>query len=345
VTVDRELSRMLLLTYDYELFFRRSGTVERCLLEPTEQILEVGRRHGGMASTFFVDTMHLLRCRGGNQSVRDDFERMAEQLRRVVAQGHRVELHLHPHWLDAVHEGSGWRFPSYDRYRLHALPQSEIESLFIAGTQILEEIVSEVDPAYRVRAFRAGGWCIQPSRPIVSAMRKAGIHIDSSVGPGCSAAGRSHFFDFRGVHIDRPYCFNSDVTNQSDSGSQYEVPISTLNLVFLDRLARRLEVLLAKPENQPFGDGRGMQVAEGSVTTVGRLQRRLRGETTFLTLDNMSFYTIRRAMKRAGDYLCFISHPKLMSGHSLRLLESLAQDSRNHFLTVAGAADRSWSEC
>lgn len=334
--------RMVLLTYDYELFFSRCGSVERCLLEPTERILGLARRCGGMPSTFFVDALHLLRSRDADAAAREEFERISEQLRSMVAQGHRVELHLHPHWLDAVRESGAWHFPSYERYRLHALPLDRMNSLFMDGARLLEEIVSPAAPGYRVRSFRAGGWCIQPSEPVTAAMRAAGIDLDSSVGPGCAAAGAAHAFDFRGVWDTRPYGFDDDVTQRDADGRNLELPISTLRVGFVDRLARRLEMLVAPRDNIPFGDGIGMQV--NALPTVGaRWLRRFRSGTTFLSLDDLAALTIRRALRDHRDYLCFVSHPKLMSIHSLNMLQRIAQDPSNHFVTVADAANRDWS--
>ena len=49
------------ITWDYELFFgSRSGTVDKCMLEPTKRILEVAEKHE-VPFTFFPDVGSLLR--------------------------------------------------------------------------------------------------------------------------------------------------------------------------------------------------------------------------------------------------------------------------------------------
>ncbi|MGB6241449.1 MAG: hypothetical protein WBF69_03085 [Castellaniella sp.] len=333
-------SRTVVLTYDYELFFNRSGTVSRCLLEPTNHILKLARQYGGMASTFFVDATHLLRCRDTNGSAREEYENIASQLQSIVAEGHRIELHLHPHWLDAVREGKTWQFPDYRRYRLHALTPMEIRSLFISGVQVLQEIASGVQSDYRIRAFRAGGWSIQPSMQIIQAMIAAGVNIDSSVGPGCFSTSRTHHFDFRAVSVKKPYFFTYDVTCPDGDGPCVEVPISTFRIKFIDRLAKRLEIFCAPNSGQPFGDGIGMQVPTQYAGFYSTMLRKFRTETTFLSLDNLSPYTLKRELQCENNYLCFISHPKLMSIKSLKLLELLASDIKNKFMTVGEVASK-----
>ena len=50
----------LFLTFDYELFFGSStGTVQKCLIEPTNRLLEMARKHK-VSMTFFVDIGYII---------------------------------------------------------------------------------------------------------------------------------------------------------------------------------------------------------------------------------------------------------------------------------------------
>ena len=52
----------LLLTFDYELFLgEKSGSVDRCLIEPTNELMRVFDKYRIKNAIFFVDTTHLLR--------------------------------------------------------------------------------------------------------------------------------------------------------------------------------------------------------------------------------------------------------------------------------------------
>ncbi|MBK7667512.1 MAG: hypothetical protein IPJ32_09355 [Sphingobacteriaceae bacterium] len=53
-------TRNLLFTFDYELFLgKRSGTVENCILKPTDKILELFSKYKVTKAIFFVDTTYL----------------------------------------------------------------------------------------------------------------------------------------------------------------------------------------------------------------------------------------------------------------------------------------------
>lgn len=77
--------------------------------------------------------------------------------------GHRIELHIHPHWVNAVYNGDGtWNYDDYSHYSLYSFTEDEVTSMFKEGTELLNKIAHKVDPNYKVIAFRAGGWTVQP---------------------------------------------------------------------------------------------------------------------------------------------------------------------------------------
>ncbi len=95
-------TRELLLTYDYEPFLGiKSGSAEKCALEPTEALRAVMNRYRAKA-IFFVDTLYLL-----NLKKQPEFEKsflaIAKQLKEMHNEGHYIFPHIHPHWLDAAY--------------------------------------------------------------------------------------------------------------------------------------------------------------------------------------------------------------------------------------------------
>lgn len=88
---------------------------------------------------------------------------MKEQVKDMVRRGHRIELHLHPHWIDAKYNGDGtWDYTDYTHYSLYSLDEDVRSRMFRDGTIYLTKLAREVDPDYTICAFRAGGWTIQP---------------------------------------------------------------------------------------------------------------------------------------------------------------------------------------
>src|ERR1700739_3552615 len=95
----------ILFTFDYELFLgKKSGSVNRCVLEPTQKLLAIFSEYKISGAIFFVDTTWLIRLKEvafNNSAAKKDFEKIVEQLRDVVSRGHYVFPHLHPHWINA----------------------------------------------------------------------------------------------------------------------------------------------------------------------------------------------------------------------------------------------------
>lgn len=309
--------KKILLTFDYELFFGTpSGTAQKCLLRPTQRICDILNRYGQKA-IFFIDTLYLEKLREVGDF--ETFEKIERQLQEIVSDGHRIELHLHPHWLDAQWRDDTWIFPTYRYYRLHALPKEKIVQLFLSGKTLLEEIVSEVNPAYSVVAFRAGGWSVEPFGALKEAFIESGIQIDSSVGYGMKLEGVAHQFDFTDAPDKAFYRFEDSVVEESAKGSFWEVPITTYRTNILQKIVRRIRRKLQPERYRMFGDGK----------SVGGLRRNYLEEIRtyeMLTLES----TLPRQLLRRIDQVPFeivtlISHPKGMSEVAMETLEALCR--------------------
>lgn len=72
----------------------------------------------------------------------------------------------------------------FSHYSLADLPSEQVNLLFREGVGLLTKIVRQADANYRILAYRAGGWAIQPFYRMKEAFLECGILIDSSVAPG-----------------------------------------------------------------------------------------------------------------------------------------------------------------
>ncbi|MBK8338999.1 MAG: polysaccharide deacetylase family protein [Flavobacteriales bacterium] len=185
-------TRHLLLTFDHELFLgRRSGTVERCMERPVDRLLPIIEQYG-LRAIFFVDTTFLMELDGRaavSIKCRADLDRIARQLRELVQRGHAVYPHIHPHWADARYDAAAhqWDLQELRSYRFSALDEAERERVFRGSMEILRRILAPVDPLYRIQAYRAGGWCIQPFDDFAPISRHL-VERDMSVLGGNEAA-------------------------------------------------------------------------------------------------------------------------------------------------------------
>ncbi len=321
----------ILLTFDYELFFgARSGTPERCLFAPVGALLEVLDRHGAKAC-FFVDAGYLFRLREERPAAAE-YRAVADHVAGLARQGHDVQLHIHPHWRDAVREGRQWRAAG-GRFRLHDFPDDEIPEVVAGCADAVREVAGG-----GIFAFRAGGWCLQPFDRIREALRASGVWLDSTVYAGGFGASESHWYDFRGAPGMTAWRFSDDPLRSDTSGEFVEVPISSLRVgpAFFWRFAAAKKLLRGR--HRAFGDGTALLA--GGRASVGRML--LRGSDAVVSVDGYRSSLLERAFRRhlrrfpgPGENFVVIGHPKALTPYSLEHLDRfLAEHSRRHRVTI-----------
>lgn len=319
----------LFLTFDYEIFFSESGTIQRSLLQPTAALSSLLKRWN-IAATFFVDALYLERLATEDPRAADLAK---EQLRSLVADGHRLELHLHPHWLDAHYHSGIWRFPTYRHYRLQSLETEQIRALFARGISLIESIARLESPDYRVEAFRAGGWCIQPFAPLLSAFEEAGLRIDSSIGYGMRGNSPTHIFDFTSAPTRRFYRFADDPTREDSHGRLIEAAVTTYSCPLLWRL--REKVLRFGGKCEALGDGSGLR-PEISRGLAAQIRETIKPRQRFLSLDGCYGYSAMKILD-GREPAVLVSHPKLISAHSLQSLEKLITGGSYRFALLTAS--------
>ena len=147
----------IFLTFDYELFFgNKTGSVEKCMLEPTNKLIQLAEKYNARF-TFFVDVLYLMKLKEYSviDKLNTEYKAIFAQLKTLIHQGHDIQLHLHTHWVNATYE-SEWKL-DYANYRIHNFSGEEIEKIVQTSVSFLGDITLQ-----KVFAFRAGGWCLQP---------------------------------------------------------------------------------------------------------------------------------------------------------------------------------------
>src|SRR2546422_10177660 len=82
------------LTLDYELFFGKSGSLQKCILEPTDRLTQICDKHQ-VRCVFFVDAGYLDKLRtlaGRAPELSRDRERVVDHIRQLSATGHDIQL-------------------------------------------------------------------------------------------------------------------------------------------------------------------------------------------------------------------------------------------------------------
>ncbi|MFN7965635.1 MAG: hypothetical protein U0V87_08105 [Acidobacteriota bacterium] len=243
--------RNVSLTFDYELYFRESGTIERCMLEPTEAINALMIKWK-MRGTFFIDTLCLEQFER-HACWREKTHRVKAQLETLVRAGHELGLHLHPHWIDAVPEGDRWVFPTYRHYRLQSLPEPEVAEDLCAGElnfsmKYMNQLVTEISVVPRRRALH------QPVSEASRRFRSGGFGSTAAFAESSTAAKPAGRFPLRARSC--LYRFSDDPL--PPLRTMPERLLTTFVKPFYSRLFNQAAVRLQAQRHRRFGDGTGL---------------------------------------------------------------------------------------
>lgn len=328
------MKKLVLFTFDYELFLGdRSGTVKDCLIEPTRRILDLFR-HFGFKAVFFIDTVYLLRLQemaAQYPGALADWAALQQQLTTIAQQGHFLFPHIHAHWLDAVYSPAQneWSLKNTRYYQFSSLPAAQQQSLFGRSVQMILSIAGPVVPGYRVDAYRAGGWSIQPFSHFRPHFLEQGIAHEWSVIPGKYHFSDAHEFDFRTAPAQEPvYHFDKDICQEEKQGPFTEWTISCLTLSRLERwidfkvsgLLRRIRRKEASKGSTVASVIREEGDAFGNKNTVRII-------ASFEGLNPFRLIKYRAAIRKSG-YYHFISHPKMVNAYEFKMVEKLFRSLR-----------------
>ncbi len=318
-------TKKLLFTFDYELFLgERSGSVQKCMIEPTDKLISLFDKFRIKHAIFFVDTTYLIRLKAEsvtNDLARMDYATIVAQLQKLIQKEHYIFPHIHPHWLDARYaaESNQWSLPNLSLYRFHSLTIEQREKVFDASIALLKEIIEPLHPNYQLDGYRAGGWCIQPFTDFYPHFKKHAIHYDFSVLPGIKNLSSAQFYDFENAPKQHIYHFEEEVTKLDPNGAFTQMAISVAAIPSHIQFANKfLLKLLWKTGNRSLGDGSGV-VASKLKNEPPVISTNLEMiSIELLTQIKLSIY-----LKFLGqhDFMHFISHPKMLSPHNLTSFE------------------------
>jgi len=319
-----------LITLDYELFFGdKSGTVDNCILKPTDKLLAVLDKHN-IKGTFYVDVGYLSRSDelGYDQ---ESTELVKKQLQFLTEQGHDIQLHIHPHWERSTWGSEGWIF-DLAYYKLSDFNKQEASHIVLKYAEKLESITG-----IRAVSYRAGGWCIQPFEHFSTSLLKAGIKVDSTVFTDGLNLSEVQGFDFRGSPRKSHWNFESDPLVPKSEGPFTELPISSsvVSPLFFWRLA--LIKKLSGLKHKAFGDGSPAKM------TGAQLKRLLTKKSrTVASIDGYKSSLLEKYRRDSNrEYgndgnLVLIGHPKSLTEYSLKRLDNyLSKNTDDSYMTVS----------
>lgn len=206
-----------------------------------------------------------------------------------------------------MYNGDGtWDFGNFSRYSLSAFSSEEVLDMFEKGTELLNGLASQVSPGYRVCAFRAGGWAVQPFANLAEAFFKTGITIDSSVARGLEYRDNYSAYDFTGAPDKSLFRFEGDVCREDRSGRFIEVPITTYSRCLAYRGVDFISRRISRKKLSVITDGTHCRPDLSPAATP-------RTSKAMFTLSRISPLSVAAAFflnNRKGEVSVFIDHPK-----------------------------------
>lgn len=326
---DRLIVQMkIFITFDYELFLgREPGSVENCLLRPTQLLVSSAEKFGSdIKFVFFVDTLYLLKLRELSKKTRRleyDLERITDQLKSLIEKGHDIQLHLHPQWFYSEYDFvlEKWQL-DFKHYKLEDCPLSDVETMVHDSVTLLESIAG-----YKPSAFRAGGYSFPKKPEFLDVFKRYGISEDSSVYMGKIAAGRYQRFDYSAVKEYRSYRFSQSITQEDSGGFFREFPISVIQINPLSYYSFLIT------ERRKHGDklklwGDGLAVGTTLPRwkrNVDRLLKLFRPVHMPASVDGINVLWLNEiyeeASRKQSDVMVMIGHPKYLTDYALNGLE------------------------
>jgi hypothetical protein len=265
-----------------------------------------------------------------------------EQILELARKGHSIQLHLHPHWLDAEYQNNKWTF-NYERFKLHNLSvennPKDINTILGCITitnNLMEDLIRRVNPDYKVTTFRAGGYLIEPFSKLKDALAANEIKVDSSVCPDLVNDNELFSFNFKSYPNKLNYNFEFSPKDIANCGSFTEIPITTVKIPALINIYFTLIRRIKYPdlESERKGSGTGDYFRSSRFIYFMKLFSLLRPSVRQLTTDSCFKERCAYKMKKIPDYSNMILHPKLLNSHTFEILDEYISKNKIRFFSI-----------
>jgi hypothetical protein len=246
------------LTIDYELWGNGAGCVFKDVINKTEKFLSLCNQKK-IKSTIFFEVVEYWKLqeewsKGNTMGYKSNpAEAMKKQIQQAHKNGHDVQLHLHPQWVNAKYVDNKWMLDNRF-WRLSDVPLTANQDICIGlkdliqkGKECIEEMLYPIHPNYKCNIIRAGGFNIDPSKEILKVLSELDFEMDSSVYPRGYENGLLSKYDFRKIDGTKAYWFvnSEDVRKEGKSNiielSMYAKPVRRIFKYGLHRLMGALK--------------------------------------------------------------------------------------------------------
>ncbi len=328
----------IVLTFDYELPL--GGVAEsfrKSLFDPTEDLLALAQELD-VPLNFFADILCHVRFK---EHQRKDFtDPFEKQLQRAYFQGHDVQLHLHPHWLnteiDQKHFYPSHEFVPGDFAGNH--PPNNIMGIVEKGVQALQQIMEPTGKPYACSAYRGGGYVLSPATSeILRALHANSIRIDSSISKGYFFKSNLACVDYTQTPSKANWFLDMQgrlsAENKEESGI-FEIPIASKS----KSLFETPTFLKMKKYSHRAPEKRGNVIFKRPSKLTMREKIKSALSSRMLSFDNYTYSKdfpikilktyLRNHYKGSPIFLAAVSHPKSMGAYSFEMMRHFVSETR-----------------
>ena len=319
--------KSLYFTFDYELYMgNKTGSVEKCLIIPTQQLMKVFEKYG-VEGTFFVDCAYLYqlnKIKDLYPQLQKDFIDVSTNLRWLVSKNQDIQMHFHPQWLYSDYDGEEWKL-DFKHYKLSDVEPTLLQESFCKGRLLLEEIIGK-----DICAYRAGGYCLSDYNSFPELFRQNHIVIDSSVVPGKSVSDGSVYYDYSTVPQKEKWNISNDIATEDKDGEFLEVPVTLQTNGKFVYFRHKLREMFNKTINTKiWGDGQNIFMRNNRKNLLDSILDRIRWiftpSTSICSIDGYTSAYLPSLLQQKTNLALLVSHPKCLSSESIFYLEKFLQ--------------------
>jgi hypothetical protein len=270
-------------------------------------------------------------------------------MKDALTEGHDVQLHLHPHWLNSSFNDGEWLI-STDKMYLHELGYNNSPdsagALISRGVKYLNDLLRPVQPNYTCLAFRAAGSALQPDEDkLIKTLLDSGIKMDVSII-------RDMVFKLDTVTVNytkipqKTIWFmspESGISREADLGL-IEIPVASFKSDFLSRIGFLLR--RAGSVGQMRGtiisrSGRQGRLANLKTLLLYNLRYVASSPSYMISCDTKGYNSrmllagFKQYIKRHNDektiFVTMINHPKLMFAYQIDMLGTFINETRKEY--------------
>lgn len=216
----------LIFTNDWELYGDGSGDYFEVQHEQMLKLLDLMPDYNAkmtiMAETAQQLSFLKLAGQNNNDYAKNVCKAWEELIKSAIKNGHDVQLHFHPQWLNTEFKNDKWLLDN-SKWSIGKLDKNIIDNIIKESKNYLENLLVPIKNDYKCQCFRAGAYYIEPSENVLDVLIKYGFTCDTSVTKGLISEGNFNFTNaFSNI---LPYPVKDDVKIKNTDSNFFEFPI------------------------------------------------------------------------------------------------------------------------